>query len=56
MAQLTEKEALTIISPLFSDEQLSIEKSIPGQVQSLVGSQLFETEVLVNSAQTKVER
>lgn len=53
MVQSIEKVARTVISPLLSDVQFSIETKMFGQVRTMVGSQLPDTDIFVNTARTK---
>lgn len=56
MAEMIEKVAPTIINPLLSDLRVSLKKRMFGQVRSLVDRQLPDTDVLVNTVRTQVER
>lgn len=56
MAQMTGKVARTVISLLVPDLQLSTKKSMSGQAQSLVGSRLTDTSVLMSTFEAKIER
>lgn len=56
MAQVIEKVARAIINPLLLDLQVSVDKRMFGHAQSLVDSQLPDTDVLASTVRTKVER
>lgn len=53
---MIETIAPTFIKPLLSDLQISIENTMLGQDETLVDSQLLDTDVLVSMVRTKVKR
>lgn len=55
MAETIEKVAPTIVNPPLTDRQVSIEKMRFSQTQSLVDSQVPDTDVLVNTIRTQVK-